>query len=190
MPYEDARAHACDWTRSASRRTMFFARNAITERFAVGHLVPQPERRRHGRAPVGVAARRECRRGHHRDAADQLAYARFHMGDGTAPDGTRLLSKAGLKACSSPSSHAGARGDDGPDMAPRRRWVACAIVRHGGATNGQLSAFEMVPERQFAITVLTNANRGVELHGDVTKWALAHYLGARDEEPEAVPDGR
>jgi CubicO group peptidase (beta-lactamase class C family) len=31
-------------------------------------------------------------------ARDQLRYARFHLGDGTAPDGTRLLSQASLVA--------------------------------------------------------------------------------------------
>src|SRR5499433_2085005 len=31
-------------------------------------------------------------------ARDQLQYARFHLGDGTAPDGTRLLSQASLVA--------------------------------------------------------------------------------------------
>jgi hypothetical protein len=53
-------------------------------------------------------------------------------------------------------------------------------VRHGGATNGQLSAFVMAPEQGFAITVLTNGSRGTELHNDVTKWALAHYLDAEE----------
>ena len=60
-------------------------------------------------------------------------------------------------------------------------------VRHGGATNGQLSAFVLAPERGFAITVLTNGSRGVELHGDVTKWALRRYLGVEEPLPERLP---
>ena len=56
-------------------------------------------------------------------------------------------------------------------------------VAHGGATNGQMSAFLMVPERRFAITVLTNANRGRELHNALVSWSLNHFLGLKDPEP-------
>src|SRR6185312_6591628 len=59
------------------------------------------------------------------------------------------------------------------------------VVQHGGATNGQMSAFQMVPARRFAITVLTNADKGGELHRTVTNWALKHYLGV--EEPKREP---
>jgi hypothetical protein len=58
------------------------------------------------------------------------------------------------------------------------------LVSHGGATHGQLSAFLFVPERQWGMTVLTNADRGGELHQIVTKWALKHYLQL--EEPEEL----
>ncbi len=51
------------------------------------------------------------------------------------------------------------------------------IVSHGGATNGQLSAFWFVPERQFAFTALTNANRGRKFNEILTDWVLANYLG-------------
>ena len=62
---------------------------------------------------------------------------------------------------------------------------ATRTVRHGGATNGQLSAFVLVPAWQFALTVLTNADRGGELNREVVKWALAHYLGL--DEPDPTP---
>ena len=51
------------------------------------------------------------------------------------------------------------------------------LVRHGGSTNGQMSAFLFAPQQGFAITVLTNANRGGELHGTTVDWALKEYLG-------------
>ncbi len=184
MPYEEAIGTLVTSPLGLTR-TMFFARNAITERFAVGHLVTEPgtaqvarpwELPRAANAAGGIIA----------DAADQLAYARFHMGDGTAPDGVRLLSEAGLKAMQQPLVSKGRAGEMGLTW-QLENVGGVQVVRHGGATNGQLSAFEMVPERQYAITVLTNANRGVELHGDVTTWALAHYLGVKAASPEAVP---
>ena len=52
----------------------------------------------------------------------------------------------------------------------------------GGATNGQLSAFLMVPARGFALTVLTNADEGNMLHDEVVKWALGYYLGLVEPE--------
>src|SRR5215212_6123848 len=37
------------------------------------------------------------------------------------------------------------------------------IVSHPGGTNGQQSGFTLVPERGFAITVMTNATAGAKL---------------------------
>jgi len=34
------------------------------------------------------------------------------------------------------------------------------MISHGGGTLGQLSLLTLIPERDFAIVVLTNANRG------------------------------
>ena len=48
---------------------------------------------------------------------------------------------------------------------------------------GQLSAFLMVPERQFAITLLTNSETGAQLNGEITKWALEQYCRATLPEP-------
>ena len=61
---------------------------------------------------------------------------------------------------------------------------AC-IIGHGGGTNGQITQFVVVPERGFALVVLTNANRGSEVCGAAVKTALQSYLGL--SEPEATP---
>jgi hypothetical protein len=41
----------------------------------------------------------------------------------------------------------------------------------------------MAPIRRFAITVLTNANRGAELHRDLVNWAFQDYLGLANPAP-------
>jgi hypothetical protein len=64
-----------------------------------------------------------------------------------------------------------------------RHFGGLRVVEHGGATNGQLSAFLMVPERHFAITLLTNSETGGQLTGEITKWALEHYCGVNEPEP-------
>jgi CubicO group peptidase (beta-lactamase class C family) len=116
-------------------------------------------------------------------ARDQLQYARFHLGDGTAPDGTRLLSDASLVAL---------RSDPGPGgtliveldgmgvtwmLRPSAEGVR--IVQHGGIWAGQHSGFLMVPERGFALTVLTNSEGGDQLHNDLfaDDWALRRFAG-------------
>jgi hypothetical protein len=58
-------------------------------------------------------------------------------------------------------------------------------LRHGGATNGQAATLWLAPERRFALAVLTNSDRGDELHQPAAAWALEHFLGVT--EPPAPP---
>ena len=115
-------------------------------------------------------------------AGDQLRYARFHMGDGTAADGTRVLARERIALMQTPAVQAA--GGERMGLA----WFiqdidGVRIVRHGGGTNGQISAFMFAPARDFALTILTNANSGGELTEDVTKWALEHYMGLVEPTP-------
>jgi CubicO group peptidase (beta-lactamase class C family) len=162
-------------------RSFYFPWEVMTYRFAAGHSVRRdPPRVEHvwhlpraANAAGGIAS----------SARDQLRYARFQMGDGTAPDGTRLLSPESMRLMQTPQVEAG-NGTDHMGIAWMLAHVGdVRIVRHGGGTNGQISAFLMVPARQFALTVLTNADRGGELNTVVTKWALREFLGAQEPEP-------
>src|SRR5215813_10131750 len=53
------------------------------------------------------------------------------------------------------------------------------IVEHGGKWEGQISGFLMVPERDFAFTVLTNSEGGGKLVDELTTddWALRRFAG-------------
>ena len=53
------------------------------------------------------------------------------------------------------------------------------IVQHGGTWPGQLSGFFMAPERNFAMTVLTNSDGGSKLLPDLfgDDWALRRFAG-------------
>jgi hypothetical protein len=117
-------------------------------------------------------------------ARDQLRYARFHMGDGTAEDGTRVLSPESLALMQTPAVSAWVGAHSGI------AWFlseieGVRIVAHGGGTNGQISTFMFAPDRNFALTILTNADRGGELNNEVEKVALKTLLGIA--EPEPVP---
>jgi CubicO group peptidase (beta-lactamase class C family) len=168
--------------------SFFFPNEIMTRRFAVGHTqhpdgsitVSRPWMFPRGASPGG---------GISSNAADQVAWARFHLGDGTAPDGTLVLSEELLKRMQKPTVETpGSALGDAIGIIWRLRDVdGVRLVSHGGDTRGQHSAFEMVPERDFAIAVLTNCGpNGIELHEQLVRWALEAYVGVVDRDPEPV----
>ncbi len=162
------------------RHSFYFPEEVMLRSFAVGHNVVDGEPR--VATPWNLARSANPAGGLASSARDQLRYARFHMGDGTAADGTRVLSRESIALMQTPSVPA---ADD------ERMGLAWFIhdsggvrtIRHGGGTNGQISAFMFAPARDFALTILTNATSGGELTEDVTKWALEHYLGIVEPTP-------
>lgn len=168
------------------RDSLLFLADVMTRRFAVGH-------QRHGDA-MQVARRWHLSRsarpagGIVATAADQVRYARFHLGDGTAAGGERVLRPESLDRMKQPTAslHASALGDSVGISWLLKDVAGVRLVRHGGTTNGQLSAFVLVPERDFAVTVLTNSDTGGQLHQEMVKWALETYLGVSEPEPEPL----
>lgn len=106
-----------------------------------------------------------------------MIYARFHLGDGMAADGTRVVAPETMALLHS-AIGPGGNAIDAMALAWRIQLASdgTRIIGHGGATNGQMSAFLLVPSRQWAITVLTNADCGDQLHRAITRFALKHYL--------------
>jgi CubicO group peptidase (beta-lactamase class C family) len=114
---------------------------------------------------------------------DQLAWARFHLGDGRARDGRRLMSKRSLVAM---RSHPGPGGTlivelEGMGVSWMLRPSAqrVRIVQHGGDVPGERSGFMLVPSRGFGLTVLTNSDGGTRLLGELfaDDWALRRFAG-------------
>ncbi|MCV7302289.1 beta-lactamase family protein [Mycobacterium barrassiae] len=116
-------------------------------------------------------------------ARDQLRYARFHLDDGTADDGSRVLTPESLVAMRSGPGAGGTLLVEltgmGVTWMLRPSAEDVTIVQHGGSWAGQHSGFLMVPERDFAMTVLTNSQGGTHLHSDLfaDDWALRLFLG-------------
>jgi CubicO group peptidase (beta-lactamase class C family) len=121
-------------------------------------------------------------------ARDQLRWARFHMGDGRVPgSGRRLLSPGSMRLM---QSHPGPGGTlyvelDGFGVTWMLRPTAQGraqgpkVMQHGGDLPGQHSGFMMVPERDFALTVLTNSDSGLALTMELfaNDWALRRFAG-------------
>jgi CubicO group peptidase (beta-lactamase class C family) len=122
---------------------------------------------------------------------DQLRYARFHLGDGRAPDGTPLLAPASLAAMRADSGPGGtlAYEMDGVGVTWFLRRTAEGIrpLQHGGDWPGQHSGFLLVPEQEFAATLLTNSTSGPRLLTELFwgDWMLQQFAGLHN--PPAVP---
>jgi hypothetical protein len=171
--------------------TFFFPNEIMTRRFAVGHqrhddgrvTISRPWAMPRGNAPAG---------GMSANARDQIAWARFHLGDGTAADGTRLLSAELLERMKQPTFEmpGSAIGDAVGISWLLRDVQGVRVVGHGGTTNGQYSEFFTVPERGFALISMTNCGpNGSQLNNLLEKWAFEHYLGIADVEPEQLELG-
>ena len=169
--------------------TLFYPNEIMTRRFVVGHTrkeetgevsIARPWALPKGNMPAG---------GISSNARDQLGWAKFHLGDGTAPDGTRVLSKESLDLMKQPTAEmrGSALGDYVGISWLMRDIDGVRLVGHGGTTNGQYSEFITVPERNFAIISMTNTGPGgSQLNTELEKWALEHYLGIVDVEPEQL----
>ena len=118
-------------------------------------------------------------------APDLLRYARFHLGDGGAEDGSRLLKPESVAQMQAPQVTVW--GDEAWGLT----WAVNKVegvsqISHGGGTMGQISLLALLPERQFAIAILTNADRGGEATHEISRWALKEYLGLGDPDPKPL----
>jgi len=109
---------------------------------------------------------------------DLLAYARFHMGDGTAVNGQRVLKRESLELMRTVQAHKQSTDDDIGIAWHLRTVGGVRTASHGGTLAAHILLLEIVPERNFAIAILTNSNTGWRLIQDVEREALKSYLGA------------
>ncbi|WP_037363533.1 serine hydrolase domain-containing protein [Nakamurella lactea] len=160
--------------------------DAMTRRFAVGH-VPAGEDALAVARPWGLPRSGAPAGGLTANAGDLVSWIRFHLGDGTAADGSRVLEEATLKRMQQPTVdiEGSALGDHIGISWMLADVDGVRLVSHGGNTIGQESAFVMVPERSFGIATLTNASGpGGSFNTAVVKAALAEFAGVQEVEPE------
>jgi CubicO group peptidase (beta-lactamase class C family) len=110
--------------------------------------------------------------------ADLLAYAKFHLGDGTNANGENILSRASLQQMRAPQLRKQSYDDDMGIGWHLRNAGGVRLAAHGGTLGGHILLLEIAPERNFAIAILTNANTGWRLIQDVERAVLKSYLGA------------
>ena len=111
-------------------------------------------------------------------ARDQLSWARYHLGDGRP-----LLTQRSLRAMRWRPGPGGTLLVDldgmGVSWMLRPTAEGPRVVQHGGDLPGQHSGFMLVPERDFALTVLTNSEGGPSLVAELfaDDWALSRFAG-------------
>jgi CubicO group peptidase (beta-lactamase class C family) len=155
----------------------------IVNRFAAGHTTRdgKPALNRPFTPSVSVTAG-----GVGLCMTDLMAYARFHLGDGTAPNGERVLKKESLELMRTPQARKQANDDDIGIGWHLRTMGTVRTASHGGTLGGHILLLEIVPERNFAIAILTNASAGWRLIQDVEREALRSYLGVTYATNQAI----
>jgi len=117
---------------------------------------------------------------------DLLAYASFHMGDGTAAGGDRLLARATLELMRTPQLRKQGTDDDIGIAWHLRNVGPIRTASHGGTLAGHILLLELVAERSFAIAILTNSTNGWRLIQDVERAGLTLYEGATFAPNQAI----
>jgi CubicO group peptidase (beta-lactamase class C family) len=157
--------------------TTFSVQDVLVRRFVVGH------EKRDGRLqiarPWGLPRNGNAAGGEIAPVTDVIGYARFHLGHG----GDDVLSRESRRRMQEPTFAMGG-GHVGISWMLQDA-LGTRLVSHGGSTNGQQAELLLVPERDFALAMLTNAHAGIQLMSELGNWIIATYLGltAPQEEP-------
>ena len=109
--------------------------------------------------------------------ADMMTYAKFHLGDGTSVKGERILTRASLELMQTPQLEKQSTDDTIGIGWHIRRVGSVRIAGQGGTAGGHILVLSIVPERNFAISILTNAQNGWRLIQEVEREALRAYHG-------------
>jgi len=147
---------------------------AMTYRFAA------PHREREGRTvvPRPFALPANVTAGGCAMSVDNLLrYAQFHLGDGTAPGGERLLSQASLLAMRTARIRKNASTDEMGLGWHLRTLNGVLTAQHGGTLGGHCLHVQLVPERGLCFAILTNHADGWRLNEDVAATVLELYEG-------------
>ena len=117
---------------------------------------------------------------------DLMSYAAFHMGDGTSASGERVLKRETLQSMREPQLRKQSSDDDIGLPWHIRQVGNVRTLAHGGTLGGHILLLELVPERGFAIAILTNSNAGWKLIQDVERDVLKQYLGVTYAKNQAI----
>jgi len=164
------------------RETTVLLEEMVGFRYAAGHVVdaqgrpsvvPQIMMSR-ASAPAGSITSATAR--------DVLRFVQMHLDQGRALDGTVVLSPQSVAAMQQPQYPipGSASGQAHVGLAwLMDEWDGQRVIGHGGGTLGQLSFLQVLPERRFAVCLLTNSGTGNLLWRDLGTYLFQELAGVR-----------
>lgn len=112
--------------------------------------------------------------------SELLAFARMHLVGGVAADGTRVLSEESVAAMAAKQAELPdpyTLGDSWGLGWIRFDWNGHRLVGHDGNTIGQAAFLRILPERGFAVGLLTNGGHTRDLHMDLYRELFEELVG-------------
>jgi CubicO group peptidase (beta-lactamase class C family) len=167
--------------------TLTLPQHALLHRVAAGHV----------QAPGGAAARQQRwslarsngpMGGVMAPAAELLTFARLHVEEGRAPDGADLLVPAAIAEMQEPQVESPLPGEEQALGWTVRHWGPLTCLGQDADTIGQRGFLRVVPERRFALCVLTNSPPGAALARQLIPQVAADLLDV-DASPVAPAPG-
>jgi CubicO group peptidase (beta-lactamase class C family) len=165
-------------------KSNFFPHEAILERHCVGHYldergqlqISKPWAFARAVGPIGRV---------NSSVRDMLRYARLHLAGGLG-----IISENSVKAMQAVTAKGQLDDDFGITWWVRDLLDAegnkVRMMLHGGAANGQMSAFWLIPSKHFACIILTNAEKGTFLHKDLSTWIQEQLLNLKAPETKKL----
>lgn len=169
-------------------RTITLPEEALLHSAATGHLEHEGEQ---SVAPVWQLPRSLGPAGLiTATAADVLSFARMHLADGLAADGTRVLSEDSAAAMAAHQADLPDKivlGDSWGLGWIRFGWDDKRLIGHDGNTIGQAAFLRILPEQGLAVTLLTNGGNARDLYQDLYRELFGELAGVEMAEPFVPP---
>jgi len=119
---------------------------------------------------------------------DMLRYVRMELSEGMLPDGTRYVAKEPLLARRAAQVPVGKDQTYGMGLEVDSRW-GVPVVHHGGDMIGYHSDMIWIPEAKVGAVILTNADPGWILRGQLRRKLLEVLYDGRSEADALVLSG-
>jgi CubicO group peptidase (beta-lactamase class C family) len=161
-------------------RSTYFAAEAIRHSVAVGHTKLPGEEQKVA-DPWPIPRRSNPAGGISSNVAELLRFSLAHMQDGEL-DGVRVLSAESARAMRTKQTEGDYPRFWGLGWSLRES-NGLTIAEHGGATNGFMARLATVPERTFAVAILTNGDHGSAAHGKIGDMILERLHGIKSDTP-------
>ena len=183
-PYEDAVTELV-LEPAGLGQSAFPSPDLVTVPTATGHSYKSRETGYHVYRPWALPRTVNAAGGVVSTVTDLLRFAAMHMNNGKI-DGETVISTSSSRQMRDRTSRSGVL-DTGYGIGWNVRQVGDAtVIGHNGATNGFRAHLAMIPDRNFALTILSNGDAGSMAQPSLERWALRHFLDVNTPERKEV----